>query len=81
MAEGPVRVEDQDRNGRGLHTAGCGTGGSADQHQRDAEKFPGICKFVVVRRVKTGSSGSHGLKQGSQDPLFEGIALVFNDEE
>ena len=43
--------------------------------------LPASVKFVVVRSVETGSSGRYGLKQRSQDPLFEGIALIFNDEE
>ena len=62
-------------------TAGCRTGGSADQHERDAQKFSGVGEFVEVRSVKTGGSGSNGLKQRGQDPFFKRIALVFNDEK
>jgi len=81
VAESSVRVQDQYGEGRRLHTAGCGTGRAADQHQNDAQELSGICESGVISCIKSCGPRCHRLKERREDPLFDRQAAIFNKEK
>ena len=81
MPEGAVRIQDQNSDGRCLHTAGRGTRGATDQHQYDAQELSGVREPGKVCGVKACGPCRHGLEQRGEDPFFERQSAVFREEK
>ena len=59
------------QHGKGgcFHTAGCGAGTAADEHQQAGYHLTGFAEKRQIQCVESSSSWGHSLKQGTPEPL------------
>ena len=62
-------VGQQNRQRGGLHAAGCGSGGAADQHQPDHDRLRRTGHCSEINGVEPRSSRRYRLKQRGQQPF------------
>ena len=71
----------QNCDGSCLHTAGCGTRRTTDQHQDDHKHQSGFCKQSQICSVKSCCSWRYRLEQGGPDPFSQRQTGKFTEKE